>query len=535
MKKLRHLELLAALVITALAVILHLHNTAHVGGLWRDEVNSVQMAEMPAFTDVCANLQFDSFPILWFATLRSWLSLGLNSDLALRIFGCSIGILVLGALWLNARFFTKSPPLLALTLLGLNPAVIRWGDSIRGYGLGLLFSVGLLAAIWLLIQKPHWKQFSLTLLVCLLATQTLYYNAVLLCAVGIAGALICTLDRKWKSLAYLVAVGAICALCIVPYFPSMKQASTWNILVKKEDFGFPWFLGRLGESLGPLGTFWDTVLWLALILSILLLVILGWSKSSMAHTWHRQMFLILSLALAFIAYYGFLKLLSYDTHAWYYLALIGFAVVVLDACSSFFSAASISMTRLITCSVIALVWFPFTWKQLGERMTNIDLVADTLAKSASANDFVVMDPWEPGIAFSRYYKGAASWMTVPPVNTHKLHRFDLVKSMMTQVAPVDAIKPVLESVMRTLKAGGKVWLVGAPQFLPAGYHPITLPPAPNSPYKWKNVAYYAMWSQQLGYFIQTHAQKAEPIKVEEPPTISEFEHLPIILIEGWRE
>ena len=41
-------------------------------------------------------------------------------DIALRVFGFSIGLLILGVIWLNARWLRLGFPLLSLALIGLS-------------------------------------------------------------------------------------------------------------------------------------------------------------------------------------------------------------------------------------------------------------------------------------------------------------------------------------------------------------------------------------------------------------------------------
>ena len=85
---------------------------------------------LPSFGEVLHFLDYDSFPILFFAVLRGWSGVfGSDNDTALRALGCIIGLAVLGALWFNARAFGIRWPVLSLALIGLNPMLIRYGDS----------------------------------------------------------------------------------------------------------------------------------------------------------------------------------------------------------------------------------------------------------------------------------------------------------------------------------------------------------------------------------------------------------------------
>src|ERR1700730_1159028 len=63
-------EWIAVLVVGFVAMALHLRFISNVGGLWRDEANSVQLSTLPTLNEVWRSLDFDSFPILFFAILR---------------------------------------------------------------------------------------------------------------------------------------------------------------------------------------------------------------------------------------------------------------------------------------------------------------------------------------------------------------------------------------------------------------------------------------------------------------------------------
>ena len=75
------------------------------------------------------------------------------SDDALRVFGVSIGLLILGVIWLNARWLRLGFPLLSLALIASQSDVIRYGDSIRAYGLGIALMLLALGAMWRLVES----------------------------------------------------------------------------------------------------------------------------------------------------------------------------------------------------------------------------------------------------------------------------------------------------------------------------------------------------------------------------------------------
>src|SRR6516165_9767148 len=130
-------EWMVALAITAVVLWLDVSYARHAGALWRDEANSVAMTAYPSLSMTW--LQFDSFPLFWSVVLRGWIRAGFGqSDAGFRVFGLLMNLGIVAILWLNAWRMSRRPPLVGLTLLGVNAAVMVYCGSIRGYGLGLV-------------------------------------------------------------------------------------------------------------------------------------------------------------------------------------------------------------------------------------------------------------------------------------------------------------------------------------------------------------------------------------------------------------
>ena len=139
----RHLNWIAAALVTLCAVYLHVLFFLNAGGLWRDEADLVHLSLMPSVPEVWRNLLHDSCPILMHLVVRAWSaasSLG-NTDPGLRVLGLYIGLFLLLAFWIASGVMRKGPPLVAISLAGLNVTIIRAGDSLRCYGLGSAMAV----------------------------------------------------------------------------------------------------------------------------------------------------------------------------------------------------------------------------------------------------------------------------------------------------------------------------------------------------------------------------------------------------------
>ena len=121
------------------------------------------------------------------------------SDGSLRVFGAAIGLLILVAVWLNARWLRLGFPLITLALIGFNPMVIRYGDSIRAYGLGILLALLTIGAMWRLIESFTLRRVIVALVIAVLSVQSVYYNAVLLFALCLAAATVMLRRRRSES------------------------------------------------------------------------------------------------------------------------------------------------------------------------------------------------------------------------------------------------------------------------------------------------------------------------------------------------
>src|SRR5258708_3692292 len=85
-------EWAVALLISLAAVGMHIAFLTHAGGLWRDEVNTINLASRHSLGEI-AN---DSFPIFMPLVVRVWSVMGLGeSDMELRLLGVIIGLGIL--------------------------------------------------------------------------------------------------------------------------------------------------------------------------------------------------------------------------------------------------------------------------------------------------------------------------------------------------------------------------------------------------------------------------------------------------------
>jgi hypothetical protein len=525
---------IVAVIGTLLASGLHVVFGMQAGALWRDEVNSLEIATVRTFSEMWMNLDYDSFPALFFLVLRPFAGVPASaSDAQLRAFGVVIGVLILGALWLNARAFRIGVPLVSVALVGFNPMVIRYGDSLRAYGLGTLLILLAFAAIWKVVESPTPRRVGLAALTALLSVQCLYYNAILLFAICLGAVAVSFRRRQSKCVILVLSIGAVAAISLLPYWPVIRRVSAWNFQFKAPiNFAFLW--GKLSETLAsPVGA----AVWAWVILFACATVAGLWalwlrSDGQAAESRDRLLFVWVTLLVGVVGYAGFLRVLSYVTQPWYYVLFVVFAALCLDL---IFASVRTGSLPVFLRSAFALLFvgvaaFP-AWREIQTRQTNVDVIAARLQSLAGPEDLILINTWNYGIPFRRYYRGLTSTATIPPIEDLRFHRCDLVKRRM--MSP-DPMAPVLQKMDETLRSGHTIWLIGRLYFVQPGKEPRVIPPGYDGPNGWVGGNFYAAWALQVGFLVQSHALHFERVRVPLAQPVSHYENLPLGAIRGWR-
>jgi hypothetical protein len=228
----------------------------------------------------------------------------------------------------------------------------------------------------------------------------------------------------------------------------------------------------------------------------------------------------------------FLAFLRFTPRAWYDLPLIALAGGALEPLvAGLCRTPWTRLARVALALALAATQLPGALPRLRMRMTNADLVARRLAVAAAGGDLVVVSPWHFGISFDRYYRGPASWMTLPQVADHQMHRHDLLMARLAAPHPID---DVLQAARRTLAGGHRVWLVGELRLPPPGRQPPILPPAPGTAWGWDDLPYGISWELQLGAQLRDHATSLREVPVPSTDPVSPLEHMPLAVADGWR-
>lgn len=522
-----------AILLTVASVGLHVTTFRYQGALWRDEANAVEMGRM-TLRQAWAHLPFDSILMGPILVLRAMALAGLSAnDTALRALGMTLGLAVLVALWWAALHLSGHPPLVALLLFGLSPVGVRYGDSLRAYPFVTLTLVVAFALLSRAARDPSVRAVTLASLAAAAAVQCSYLSAVLIGALC-AGGLIATFRFRSLRRTAAVLVPGLAAVASLLVYRERMQAS-WAILdVQVRPL-------RIGEVVEQLSATLATpsrlflLLWLA---GLAAGVVAGVyrvsirSREDRARDVETVAFLGTALCVAVLLYLFFLKRVGVEPHPWHFTPLLAFSAVSLDGLVGL-GAAAAPFARVALAALVAvggLAAFPEAERFTHIRKTNIDRVAAVLTERAAAGDLVVVSPYHSGISFQRYYHGAAEWTTLPPVNDHRVHRYDLLKAAMVSRDP---LAPVLRRAKDALSSGHRVFVVvDVPIFQK---HPAWLetPPVPNPDWGWHAGFHFRVWALQFGYFLQTHATRGGQVVLPGDEDVSPYERMLLIETEGY--
>jgi hypothetical protein len=553
-------ETTVGLILTATIVALHVIRACYAGPLWRDEISSVNVAEQHTILDFYNSIGLDSFPglihvLLWFWRLSGW---GASLP-GLRVFGLIVGLSLIGGLWWCTWSLARRAPLLSLALFALNPVVIQWGDSIRAYGVGTLLLVICIGAVahTLASTKPSRRQLLGTAIVMILSVQCLYQGGLLIAAIASAAIIVALFHKQWRLIAWLVGGVAAAAAGSLIYLPIIRRLSPLHELQAEtpEDLRL-W--EHLLKSLNVAGSY-APLFWLIGIIAAGLFAALAWTAAhstprdagnSFSQS-HRDLaiFAVLSLVFSSLAFFIYLRILSFYANAWYFIPIMGVVAICADVAraqlpvriqKAELSHGSINARRLRQASSLFAMLFAAilttlslnqTWLQIHERQTNMDTVADLVEKIAADGDVVLIVPEYLKPPFQRYFNRKNQVLTLPP-QPERYGGLLVVRNAMMQSNPNEL---TYDAVAHALIFGHKVLVVNLLQSTPNGLAPPPLPPAPLPSFGWSQLPYLNNWENEMSAFLRSRSLRGNVLVVPDTGPINDKEHIHFVLcISGWR-
>jgi hypothetical protein len=545
-------ETAVALAGTAFSAMLLVLTAMYAGPLWRDETNTINVAQMPSLKELWNNMHCESFPPLWPLLLRACSFLGLaGSDASIRVLGLYVGLFFLASLWLCSRWMGSRAPILSIALLGSLPAFIFIVGANRAYGLASCLLVLSFGMIWRMVECPSKTRVLWAGFTCILFAHCVYYDVVFLVAMLSGAALVVIRRRQWKTLGALAGIGAVSGASMAIYLsitPIIRGGSASALMHQLPNFNFIilWYKlrsalaaqssARLPQFDGP-----EIWLWVLLLLGGAVVAFMmqrargcqAQNPEAAATSTARvradiALFCVVSMVFGIVGNMAFLLKLQYPTQTWYYVEMLCLCAISLDGILGANWPALYPWGLLrIALLVGMMTWSARSaWEEAHTRRSNVDLIAAVLGKKALAGDLIVVhDAWN-GITFDRYYHGQARWMTVPPIDSHKVHRNDLVLEKMNQPDPMAS---VLREITNTLRGSNNVWIVGYMAVMP----PKQLPPPPPSQTRWW-LPYLYYWSAQVMVLLQDHALQERVLDIPVNGPVNALENLPVVRFSGYK-
>lgn len=519
-------EFLVAGILTAIVLALMVTRWQTPGGIWRDEAACVQLSLMPTIGDLWRNFEHEAFPPTFPLLIRGYLSVFGSSDLALKSFGLAVSCLLAGSIWLTAVLVRSAPPLLSLSLLGLNSSVLVWGSVIRGYGLASVLIPLFYASLFRYRETPGKRWALAAVITGVLSVQCAIQNWLLVSAVCCASALASGLTRQYRTAFISLVIGGLIGLSVLPYLPQYLNAD-WRHVVKgtmtlRDYLGALFF--NLGQPAGVIGVSWIGLLLASTVIAGLVALRRPDVRSSLLFGLFTGV-LSLAVSLSFFLY------MSYSARAWHFIPLLTLLACNLEMLlANSLSGKSFRWGRLLLVGLFLAAFLRPTWHLIQNRLTNLDEIVTVLKRQAHRDDLVVACPWYYGVSMRWYYDGPCRWLSMPIIGDQPVHRYDLVLQRMKSPDPLQDLQ---EEIEQTLRDGHDVWIVGHLLNVPED-GPRQYAPAPDPVVQWSEDNYVGSWMEQMTWFLATHTQSQRLVEVPVEEPIAVTENLNLWRIRGWK-
>ena len=528
----RRLDLAAAILLSTVALFLFVVRATHTGSLWRDEADSVQSARLP-FSDMVPAVQFSSFPILFPIIVRGYTTILGANDVNLRCFGLIVAVLLLAIGWLSIRKTIADVPLFLLAMVGLNGNFLIAGMSLRGYGLGSLLV--LLSFVWTIrfLLDPNARTFMALSVVDLLSLHCLFWNFPIVMGMTTVAVCLLLLQRRLKWTLRLAVLLGISGISLIPYLRQFHSSlSGWERIIKVPvSFSQVWesFFVACGDISTPISIIWLAVLAVAMIGGIWRAAGIG--RNPAARERNVLLFGIFLIPLAVLASCKFAMVIQRAPEQRFFLPLTILAAATADLLWVNFPCwLRVARTTLVILATLTLP--SVTWSYIIQAESNAETIARSLEQHAAPRDLIVVNPWTYGVTFNWYYHGAANWVTVPEIEDHRIHRYDLVLAKMKDSSPLADLEG---EIANTLQSGCRVWIAGQLELSLPGEDPLHLGPAPDPNVGWAGSAYRKAWSQEIGLFLWQHAGEGTPVETATGEIINPRENFSLYRLEGWKD
>jgi hypothetical protein len=529
--KCRHLCLITACVLSLLGLALHVVFFSSAGPFFRDEAHEIAIASKASISVIIGRLWLDSSPALYKFFIRGLAFFG-DSDLFWRWSGLLIAIVFVGAvIGLFAKPSRRSFPAFSLALPVLSPVVVVQFDSIRPYGLGILFTIVFLALFLRFFRSLAKKTYIASAIAGMLAVNTSYHACFFILAACLSGSLVAVFVFRDKfRVLFILLLGFLVLLASLPYVFVVHKSAYW-IITQQMSFPFSIVLTVLRQSAG------DTVLVLAVVMIVISVFFLitralrrGAGSSGVIDDQAEILVVLTTMLLFTIFSLGSFYASGILPTTLRYVPVLVMGAICLDV-ASFSLPLWWKASVALTLTIIATLQFDDSIKQVAVRQSNTDLVAQAIMRDATADDLVILQSWSSAISFVSYYHGRAPIWTIPNVQDHSFHRYDILRRKFEQREP---IADVLSALEYTLRGGHRVFMVGNFRKVSTVNDIAPLAPAPHPKHAWYKVPYLWNMEDRVTQFIIRHVTWIAPATPKIAATINPRENLPLRIAWGWK-
>jgi len=527
-RRAQRIELIVAAALTCVLLGAHVVHLFYAGPLWRDEIASLNFATKPSWSEFWAAFSLDIFPGLFFLILRGWHALVGDDDFKLRILGCLIGMAIVVAFWINARLTRRKTPIITLLLFGFCPTLLIWGDTLRAYGLGVLGITLCFGLFWRVIERPGPWEIGLATLVALVSVQSIYTNALLVFACGMAAVAVAVRRRQWGRAGVVLLIGAIAALSLLPYLGFLRGSSGWATLYRV-GFSIPASLKMLSMALlGPS----HPLLWIWILIAAAGVLSAIFLQPRFPECRDSAFYALIAAALAFVATMTYFRVVGWGTNIWYYLPMLAVVSASLDLLCDFRHHLRLAPLARAALALIVLVFtFPTLYGAVLTRLSNLDLVAEIVTKHGRPGDLIIIYPYVDAVTFQRYYHGEIEWMTIPTLAHLPLQHPD---DLLDELRRPAAIVPALDKIRRTLQTGHSVWLASTWRWQPPTERPP--PVEPLRPNDTRPMGHFLRgWERSFQYVLAAHSEQFFVVPVPSAQPIAFYERSQLFLFSGWHD
>jgi len=245
------------------------------------------------------------------------------------------------------------------------------------------------------------------------------------------------------------------------------------------------------------------------------------------------LFSLVALLVGVPGIFIFLHVLSYPTNPWYYLSLLALTAVCIDAVFSSFRSRAWRIVRLAAVVITAAATLRPTERAIRSRLTNVDLVASELENIARPGDVILVAPWLYGVSFTRYYHGSAEWTTVPKLELHGIHRYDLLLRQMQVPDQTLPAQLAIDRAADALQSGHRVFVAGELTTPQLGVELKALPPLPPRA-AWSDGQHEAQWYMMVSQFLTQHSVRESLVPLPPVGAVNPYEDLLLKQVEGWK-